>query len=304
MKIITMIIFCCMLLTGCNSSNITESSAIEKFLETEIAAEITTEIAEPVTETDSILSDNIQEINLKLPENSAYLNLVKKFTYNEEYELPDGRKIVEDKSIYLEETSGERTVLIEIPEEQTQQYAVFCDMIDSNRFYYYIIWHESTAGMGIYNLETGEDFRIDKSEDGWHYIPKKVIGNNLLLVKSKIASCGGIARLSLDNYEITDFECSFMKDDKNYSFLDFSPDGNKAALFKRAKAAENENDMNEYTISIYSLYDDKILNQYTFKSKHNYINYRLLYYSENQVYLYVYQYGEFPKNYLYIIDLY
>lgn len=299
-KLLVFIIICFMFITGCN----TESSAElnEAKAETENLTETVAETTE-VTEPDSILCDNIQEIDLDKPENSKYLQYVREFTYNEEYELPDGSKIIEDKNLYLEEQSGKRTALIEVPDEQTEKYVKFCDMIDDNRFYYYIIWHESTAGTGIYNLATGEDFRIDKSEDNWHYIPVKVIGNNLLLKKCKIATCGGLAKLDLDSYEVTDFKCSFMTSDKNYSNVDFSFDGTKAAMYKRTGIAKNENDMNEYTISIYYLNDDKILNNYIIRSKNDYINYRVLYYNDSQIYFYAFQYGEDPKNYLYIIDL-
>lgn len=299
------IIMLVLILTGCAD----ESSKKSEVIETEVSktvittniqnetVEETTEAAELTTEND-ILPDNIEKIDLSLPENSKYTKDLGEFTYNEEYELPDRRKIVEDKSIYLEELSGERTTLIEIPEEYTEQYAVFCDMIDENRFYYYIIWHESTAGTGIYNLETSEDFRIDKTEDQkYHYVPYKIIGNSLLLKKWKIADCGGLAKLDLDSYEVTEFKCSFMESDKNYSAVDFSADGTKAAMYKRNKIAKNTNDMNEYKIIIYSIDNDSVLDNYVFSSKNDYINYKILYYSENQIYFYAYYFEDHPKSF-------
>lgn len=61
--------------------------------------------------------------------------------------------------------------------------------------------------------------------------------------------------------------------------------------------------MNEYQVAIYSLTEEKILKTYNFFSENDYVNHQLLYYSEKQLYLYVSQYGNNPKDFLYIINL-
>ena len=122
-----------------------------------------------------IQSDNIQKLDLSLSENSTYLQYRKIFSYNNEYVLSDGRKIIEDKNLYLEDLSGNKSVLIEVPEEETEKYVVFWDMIDNNRFCYYIINHETTGISGIYDLEGGEVFHIDVCDDNSAYVPKKVV---------------------------------------------------------------------------------------------------------------------------------
>lgn len=297
MKKYLLIIFCSLILTGCANESINKSEKKETVVTTDLQVETindTMEIIE-LTEENEVLPNNIKKVDLSLPENSKYIKSLDEFTYNKEYELSDGRKIVEDKCIYLEEPFEERTILVDIINDQ--QYAVFCGMIDENRFYYYIIEHESTAGMGIYNLETQEDFRIDKTEDNiYHYVPRKIIGNSLLLEKCKIATCGGWSRIDLDSYEVTDFKCTFMQTESNYSAVDFSSDGTKAALYKRNKIAKNANEMNEYKISIYSVDEDKEIDSYIFSSKNNYINHRL-YYNEDNIYFYAYYFDDHPKNF-------
>lgn len=119
-----------------------------------------------------IQSDNIQKLDLSLSENSTYLQYRKIFSYNNEYVLSDGRKIIEDKNLYLEDLSGNKSVLIEVPEEETEKYVVFWDMIDNNRFCYYIINHETTGISGIYDLEGGEVFHIDVCDDNSAYVPR------------------------------------------------------------------------------------------------------------------------------------
>lgn len=61
--------------------------------------------------------------------------------------------------------------------------------------------------------------------------------------------------------------------------------------------------MNEYQVAIYSLTEEKMLETYNFSSENDYINHQLVYYNENQVYLYASQYGDNPKDFLYIINI-
>ena len=252
-----------------------------------------------------IQNDNIQELDLSLFENSNYLQYKKAFSYNNEYVLSDGRRIIEDKNLYLEDSSGNRELLIEVPKEETEKYVVFWNIIDNNRFGYYIVNHETMSSSGIYNLETGEDYRIDVCDDNSAYSPKKVGENYLYFSKSFIADFRGISKLNLDTYEFTEINCSSLLDNGTYYLrdLDISPNGTKAAVYGIISKSSSKNEMNEYQVAIYSLTEEKILKTYNFFSENDYVNHQLLYYSEKQLYLYVSQYGNNPKDFLYIINL-
>ena len=154
--VVTLSLFLC---TGCNSSEQSsnkQDSEIETF--TSDVTQSTTGNTSTTVDT-SVTDDttnNIQIIDLNLPENSNYLEYYKEFTYGNEHTLSDGRKIVEDTNLYLEDLSGNKTAILEVPEEETEKYVVFGEMIDDNRFSYYIAYHESIDGSGVYNLENGE----------------------------------------------------------------------------------------------------------------------------------------------------
>lgn len=250
--------------------------------------------------------ENIQEIDLNHPENS-YPKYDIEFSYNNEYQLPDGRKIIEEKNLYLEDSSGNRTSLIEVPEEETEMYVKFCDMIDDNRFYYYIIYHESTNGAGVYNVETGEDFRIENCEDHSGYVPTKVAGNYLWFERCRIADFKGFGKMNLNTYEFTEIDCSSLFDNGIIfewgSAIDISPDGTKVALYKTISNDPGKDNLNAYQVAVYSLTEEKIIQKYRFYSENKYTDNNVLYYSDKQVYLYAYQYENNPKEYLYIINL-
>ena len=252
-----------------------------------------------------IQSDNIQKLDLSLSENSTYLQYRKIFSYNNEYVLSDGRKIIEDKNLYLEDLSGNKSVLIEVPEEETEKYVVFWDMIDNNRFCYYIINHETTGISGIYNLEGGEVFHIDVCDDNSAYVPKKVVENYLYFSKGFISDFKGVGKLNLDNYEFIEIDCSPLLDNNIYYLggPDISPDGTKAAVYGIVSKASKPNELNEFQVAIYSLTEEKILETYNFLSENDYVNHQLLYYSDEQVYLYLSQYGDDPEDFLYIINI-
>ena len=252
-----------------------------------------------------IQSDNIQKLDLSLSENSTYLQYRKIFSYNNEYVLSDGRKIIEDKNLYLEDLSGNKSVLIEVPEEEIEKYVVFWDMIDNNRFCYYIINHETTGISGIYDLEGGEVFHIDVCDDNSAYVPKKVVENYLYFSKGFISDFKGVGKLNLDNYEFIEIDCSPLLDNNIYYLggPDISPDGTKAAVYGIVSKASKPNELNEFQVAIYSLTEEKILETYNFLSENDYVNHQLLYYSDEQVYLYLSQYGDDPEDFLYIINI-
>lgn len=252
-----------------------------------------------------IQSDNIQKLDLSLSENSTYLQYRKIFSYNNEYVLSDGRKIIEDKNLYLEDLSGNKSVLIEVPEEETEKYVVFWDMIDNNRFCYYIINHETTGVSGIYDLEGGEVFHMDVCEDRSRYTPLKIFNNYLWLEKGHKADFKGFGKLNIDTYEFTEIDCTSELDNNIYYWCgsDISPDGTKAVIYGIVSKASKPNELNEYQVAIYSLTEEKILETYNFLSENDYVNHQLLYYSDEQVYLYVSQYGDNPKDFLYIINV-
>lgn len=312
------------LLLFCTSCNTNKASFNEHDQSTNSETIITKEVVstEAVTieptqvtsvetyDSDYLLNDNIQMIDLSIPENSKYLKYMKKFTYKNEYSLPDGRKIVEDKNLYLEDSSGNREPLIEVPEEETEKYVVFWDMIDEDRFGYYIINHETIGGSGIYNIETGEDFRIDVCKDHSAYVPKIIVDNYLYFTRSFITTFKGFGILNLDTYEFTEIDCTPLLNNVNdlgglgnLIGAGISPDGTKAAIYGIVSKASKPNELNEYQVAIYSLTEEKILETYNFFSENDYINHQLVYYNENQVYLYASQYGNNPKDFLYIINI-
>lgn len=297
------ILFLCLM--GCSMNDAqSDEQHIEKSSDYKIteAESITDE-----TEISSAIFSNtkIKELDLSRSENKTYLQYKKYFTYKNEYSLPDGRKIVEDKNLYLEDLSGNRETLIEVPEEETEKYVVFWDMIDNNRFCYYIINHETTDVSGIYDLEGGEVFHMDVCEDRSRYTPLKIFNNYLWLEKGHKADFKGFGKLNIDTYEFTEIDCTSELDNNIYYWCgpDISPDGTKAAIYGIVSKASKPNELNEYQVAIYSLTEEKILKTYNFLSENDYVNHQLLYYSDNQVYLYVSQYGDNPKDFLYIINV-
>lgn len=252
-----------------------------------------------------IQSDNIQELDLSLTENDVYLKYKKTFSYNNEYILPNGKKIIEDKNLYIEDLSGNRELLIEVSEEETEKYVVFWDIIDNDRFCYYIVNHETTDGSGIYNTKTGEDFRICACKDHSAYVPKIIADNYLYFTRGFINTFKGFGKLNLETYEFIEIDCYPLLDNNIYYWgePDISPDGTKAAVYRVVSKASKPNEINEYQVAIYSLSEEKILKTYDFVSENDYINQQLVYYSENQVYLYASQYGNDPKDFLYIINI-
>lgn len=299
--------------TGCDNmsdlegyNNIEESLNVsEVTIKVITESKVTTSKIETTETTTFGISNNIQELDLSLFQNSRYLQYKKEFSYNNEYALSNGQKIIEDKNLYLEDTSGSRIPLIEVPEEQTQMYVKFCDMIDDNRFSYYIINHESTGGTGVYNLETSEDYRIENTSDHSGYVPVKTVNNYLLFGKGHISDFRGVSKLNLDNYEFTEIDCSPLIDNNIYYWggIDISPSGANVAVYGLVSKDSEINNLNEYQVTIYSLNEEKILQTYNFYSENDYINHQLLYYDDNQVYLYTSQFGDNPKDYLYIINL-
>lgn len=290
---------------GCSMNDVqSDEQHIEKSSDYKITE------AESITAETEINSANfsdikIKELDLSQLENKNYLQYKKEFTYKNEYSLPDGRKIVEDRNLYLEDASGNREPLIEVPEEETEKYVVFWDMIDDSRFCYYIINHETTDISGIYDLERGESFHMDVCDDNSAYVPKKVIENYLYFSKGLISDFKGVGKLNLDNYEFIEIDCSPLLDNNIYYLggPDISPDGTKAAIYGIVSKDSKPNELNEYQVAIYSLTEEKILETYNFFSENDYVNHQLLYYSDEQVYLYVSQYGDNPKDFLYIINL-
>lgn len=299
----TSILFLCLM--GCSMN---DAQSDEQHIEKSSDYKITE--AESITDeteiSSAIFSDTkIKELDLSRSENKTYLQYKKDFTYKNEYSLPDGRKIVEDKNLYLEDLSGNRETLIEVPEEETEKYVVFWDMIDDNRFCYYIINHETTGVSGIYDLEGGEVFHMDVCEDRSRYTPLKIFNNYLWLEKGHKADFKGFGKLNIDTYEFTEIDCTSELDNNIYYWCgpDISPDGTKAAIYGIVSKASKPNELNEYQVAIYSLTEEKILETYNFLSENDFVNHQLLYYSDEQVYLYVSQYGDNPKDFLYIINV-
>ncbi len=305
MKRLLVVTLSLLLCTGCNLS---EPSSGKQDSEMEVlTSDVTQSMTNDTGTTDNTsmtndMMNDIQVIDLNLPVNSNYLEYYKEFTYGNEYFLSDGRKIIEDTNLYLEDLSGNKTAILEVPKEETEKYVVFGEMIDDNRFSYYIINHESTEGSGVYNLATGEDFRIDVCEDHSSYTPVKVIDNYLYFSKGFISDFRGIGKLNLDTYEFTEYDCSALLNSDTYYLGSpaFSHDGTKAAVYGIVSVPSEKK---EYQVAIYSLADEKVISTYNFISEHDYVNHQLIFHNDSEVYLYLSQYGDNPQHHLYIIDV-
>ncbi len=300
LTILLLLILC----TGCNNKSMSSNELINSS-SVESATLSATKNYVDNKEPDYNTSSDITFIDLSLAENSSYLEHYEEFSYGNEFTLSDGRKIIEDKNLYLVDINGNRNGVIEIPEADTQKYAVFWDMIDENSFGYYIINHETIDYSGIYNLETGENHRIEPCEDGSVFIPEKTADNYLYFSKGLISDFRGVGKLNLDTYEFTEIDCSSLLSNDTYYFgsPDFSPDGTKAAVYGIVSKASDTNGLNEYQLAIFSLTDNEVVKTYDFSSKCDYVNHQIVYHNANEIYLYLFQYGNDPQTHLYIIDL-
>lgn len=300
LTILLLLILC----TGC-SNNPVSNNELMKSSTVESSTLSATEKYVENTEPDYNTSSDITFIDLSLPENSSYMEHYEEFSYGNEYTLSDGRKIIEDINLYLVDKNGNKNAVIEIPEEDTQKCAVFCDMIDENRFAYYIINHETIDYSGIYNLETGENHRIKPCEDGSVFIPEKTADNYLYFSKGFISDFRGVGKLNLDTLEFNEIDCSSLLDNEiNYLGNPcFSTDGTDIVVYGKITDTSQVNEMNNYQLVIFSLTDNKVVETYEFSSKCNYVNHQIVYHSANEVYLYLFQYGDDPQTHLYIIDL-
>lgn len=308
MKKLFMVLCVCVMLAGCGKEN-TESSSVAEITETvmeqtetQVATEIETQEATEVAV--SLMDENIQKFDLSLPENKVYCKYEKSFDYGRKFEMSGWGTIIEDISLYLETDDGEKITLVEIPEENTEMYASIGGVIDENRFFYQITNLDCVVQSGIYNLATGEDYHIQTDSNGIAYIPKKAVGNELYLIKGRIADLRGYAKLNLDTYEITEVDCSFIGKE-GYWWLDvcFSSDGEKVASYVSDGENSEYPDMNKYSVAVFSMKEEKLLHTYNFYTENEYVNHQIMFYSDSQIYLFTHQHGDNPKDFLYIINL-
>lgn len=289
-----LLILCSMfLLTGCSDKTSESSiSDINSESQAESQTETPTESEKelPVTE----ISDNIKLYDLTRSENSDYLKYLTEFSYGNEYEMSGGKISEENGNIYFENLSGERTALIELPVESETVYVVINCIIDDSRFAYNIIQEDASLGCGVYDLVSNEDFRIE-SKKRCHYFPQKVSGDHLILTRGFIADFYGYSKLNLKTFELTDIDTDFIE---NKRYAAFSSDMKMTANIS-ADYSENP----EYTVALFSLEDEEIIEEYKFSSKNKYINFDLQFVSDNKLYIYALKEGDSGFNYLYIIDI-
>lgn len=242
------------------------------------------------------ISDNIKLYDLTFPENKEYLQNYEENSYIKEYEMLRGKISAENGNIYLENLSGERTALIELPVESETVYVVINCIIDDSRFAYNIIQEDASLGCGVYDLANNEDFRIE-SKDRCHYSPEEVSGDYLILTRGFIADFYGYSKLNLKTFELTDIESKYISQEQRYHKAAFSPDGKTAAVF----SGKNKN--GEYVVTLFSLDDDAKVAEYKFSSENEYASFNLEFVSEYQLYVYAYKKDGVGSNYLYAIDI-
>lgn len=295
MKKIALILCTASLLVGCSSQ--TENSFIDDTTESVTTTETVTTVKEEVTIPTTEppirqLSSQIKEIYLDHPENSEYPRYKNEFTYGSSYEIGDWGKIVEDKNIYLETSSDERTELITIPDANPLSYVKIGGIIDINRFYYSVIEEEFVIGCGIYDLSTGKVLRITDVNDGESYVPLAITSESLILTRCRKTDLTGYAVLDLDTYDVTDIDLPDMKNGYHMVCCAVSPNGRAVAGITRSVSGEDY----EYTVSIVNLKNGDLLSEYSFISENDYSNFELWFNSEKELYVYVDQF-------LYIVSL-
>lgn len=294
------------LLSGC-TAKVTENPANES-----VIGVTTEEITEKETEvpTESVtapafveISDNINFYDLTLLQNSDYRKDIKSFTYGSEYEMSDYGKIIEENgNIFLEKISGERTPLIDLPIESETVYVTISCIIDDSRFAYLIHQEDANLGSGIYDLASGEDFRIEnKPHSG--YCPEKVSGDKLILTRGFIAEFHGYSILDLNTYELTDLDSSFVTNERRYTIGTRISDNE--IIGAAVTLSNKKKDSCEYTVTLYSLGNEEVVDEFTFDSESSYLNFYLEFTEDDKLYVYAMQEGEADKgyNYLYAIDV-
>lgn len=241
------------------------------------------------------ISDNITFYDLTVPENAEYRP--KNFVVGMSYDMSGYGTIREqDGNIYLENLSKERIALIELPVESETVYVVISCVIDSSRFVYNIIQEDASLGCGVYNLENGEDFRIE-SKDRCHYFPQYVAGDYLILKRGFIADVYGYSRLNLNTLEMTDVVSEYIPQEQRIPSVAFSPDGKTGAVY----SGKDKN--GEYVITLFSLDDDTKVAEYKFSSENEYTSFSLEFVSKYELYVYPYKEVVAGSDYLYKIHV-
>lgn len=299
MKKLIFMLFSAIMLVGCNKENqeIIESQP-DSVAET--TAESTTEKpTEPEKNepTYTEISDNIKLYDLTQSENSDYLKYLREFSYGNEYEMSGGKISEENGNIYFENFSGERNALIELSVKSETVYVVISCIIDDKRFAYNIIQEDASLGCGVYDLVSNEDFRIE-SADRCHYFPQKVSGDHLILTRGFIAEFYGYSKLNLETFELTDIDTDFIENKHHLPCMAFSSDMKMTANIS-ADYSENP----EYTVTLFSLENEKVIEEYKFSSENRYVNFDLQFVSDNKLYIYALKEGDSEFNYLYVVDL-
>ena len=296
MKKFLLILCSVFLLTGCSDktsessiSDINSESQAESQTETPVESE--NEL--PVTE----IADNIKLYDLTFPENKEYLQDSQEFPYIKEYEMSSGKILAENGNIYFENFFGDRTALIELPAESETVYVVINCIIDRYQFAYSIIQEDSSLGCGVYDLASNEDFRIENT-DRCRYFPQKVSGDYLILTRGFIADFYGYSKLNLKTFELTDINTDFIENKRYLPCTAFSVD-----MKTTANISADYSEVPEYIVTLFSLENEKVIEEYKFSSKNKYTNFDLKFVSDNKLYIYALKEGDSEFNYLYAIDI-
>lgn len=287
-----LIAICSMLmLVGCSTENheIIESQS-DSLAETttKITTETTTEstTVKP-TEPEKIepmyteISDNIKLYDLNKSENSELIPDEKIFysLYPNDIEM-SGYGILsnEDGNIKLVKDNGEENIIVESPYSDDAYSWVRIEFpIDSDRFAYSLCGEWGNTGFGVYDLQRNENHLIVKDE--YAYYPKFVRGNSLILAKEKYFNTVGYSEFDLDIYEISDIPIQAdLENLKCRRTNDVSADGRLSAVIRYED--------NSYIITVISLENGKIINEYILKTDKGYGNMELEFASADKLNLY------------------
>ncbi len=262
---------------------------------------------------------NITQLDFSHPENRAYkkdrpsfqffegateVTKVKVEEDAEGYRIPDGRVLFTDYAtgnLYLLTESGQETLLLAgyrsagvgLGDDFEQETVYFDGMIDEHRFVYTIGGFFYQYGMGVYDLSSGMDYRIDAEMEPWSYwYPQKVVGDQLYFAGCMDYSPGvgmkKIGKLDLNSYafsktELTSFgfEVGGVYPGNTYYITDFdvSPDENNI-VFVGDKDGRAQ-------VLLCSLREQKVIQTGTIVYEPLNEYYDVVYGADGQVYFYI-----------------
>lgn len=286
-KIKAIIILCAAAaLTGCSTGDFWKVSREKRKSSSEqeeTTAEETTAEETTLSPADPVLDRHTRHIDLISQRNRKYR---KKESYKTEYTMKGFGKIkVEDGSIFLELSVSEKELLV-APEIEGGKASIACQ-IDDIRFVYAVTVDDDIVKLGIYDLDSGENFVVgnDTNDSSYPYRPMCISGDYLILYTEDSSSGGNISyfRFDLDNYKMENYDSIYLSREWKSPSAAFSPDGKKYADI--SSGIEN-NGLYEYTVTLFSPDTGEKLNEFVIGSPEKHYDFSLEFRGNDCVYAY------------------